>query len=207
MPRGDQGNQHWTPRANLESFTTPIPLYSGYLMKLGSNDRWQSRLFTFDGSGKRRRTPPIATYDPHVSSPFVSAPCRTQPYNPNTKWFLHIASITDIRLLPSPKSYYRCFPTLDLPRALFIQTADGRSVTLKSKKNIELERWFFVLTKMWAFQQLLQRTEEDLAATAANDAANVNVSAAAATASARVSGGTNAEEYSGLQGESGGAGG
>ncbi|KAF9542876.1 hypothetical protein EC957_001467 [Mortierella hygrophila] len=184
MPRGDRGNQHWTPRANLESFTTPFPFYSGYLMKLGSNDRWQSRLFTFDGS----------------------APCRTQPYNPNTKWFLHIATITDIRLLPSPKSYYRCFPTLDLPRALFIQTADGRSVTLKSKKNIELERWFFVLTKMWAFQQLLQRTEEDLAATAANAAAYVNLSAAAATASVRVSGGTNAEECSDRRRESGGAG-
>ncbi|KAG0056620.1 hypothetical protein BGZ90_005494 [Linnemannia elongata] len=50
MPRGDRGNQHWNPRANLESFTTPFPLYSGYLMKLGSNDRWQSRLFTFDGA-------------------------------------------------------------------------------------------------------------------------------------------------------------
>ncbi|KAF9141493.1 hypothetical protein BG015_001270, partial [Linnemannia schmuckeri] len=210
MPRGDRGNQHWAPRANLDGFTTPFPLYSGYLMKLGSNDRWQSRLFTFDGSGKRRRTPPIATYDPHVSSPFVSAPCRTQPYNPNTKWFLHIASITDIRFLPSQKSYYRCFPTTDLPRALFIQTADGRSVTLKAKKNIELERWFFVLTKMWTFQQLLQRTEEEHAATAAAAvAANANAAAnaaAAGTASARVFAGPDSGECSGRR-ESGGAGG
>ncbi|KAF9100199.1 hypothetical protein BGX23_004027 [Mortierella sp. AD031] len=179
MPRGDRGN-HWTPRANLDSFTTPFPLYSGYLLKLGSNNRWQSRLFTFDGAGKRRRTPPIATYDPHVSSPFASAPCRNQPYNPNTKWFLHIAAITDIRLLPSPKSY-RCVPSSDLSRSLFIQTADGRTLTLRAKQNIELERWFFVLTKLWAFQQLLQRTEEDLPADAAAAVAAATAVAARTT--------------------------
>ncbi|KAG0275796.1 hypothetical protein BGZ96_003616, partial [Linnemannia gamsii] len=113
-------------------------------------------------------------------------------------------SITDIRLLPSSKSYYRCFPTSDLPRALFIQTAEGRSVTLKAKKKNELERWFFVLTKMWAFQQLVQRTEEDLAATATVTAAAA--AAAAATASARVSSGTNAGECA-VRRESGGGGG
>ncbi|KAG0373009.1 hypothetical protein BGX24_012276 [Mortierella sp. AD032] len=118
MPRGDRGHQHWTQRANRDSLATPFPLYSGYLKKLGSNDRWQSRLFTFDGSGK---------------------------------------------------------------------TADGRSVTLKAKKNLELERWFFVLTKMWSFQQLLQRTEEDLAAaaataTAATEAASIAAAAASAAA-------------------------
>ncbi|KAF9134084.1 hypothetical protein BGW39_008157 [Mortierella sp. 14UC] len=124
------------------------------------------------------------------------------PYNPNTKWSLHIASITDLRLLPSPKSHHhRCFPTsADLPRALFIQTADGRSLTLKATKNIELERWFFVLAKMWAFQQLLQRTEEDLAVAAANATAATEAAAAARAGecnSRRESGGATAAAAAG----------
>lgn len=42
----------WGPRPGQDSGSIPCPLYSGHLLKLGSNDRWQSRLFTFDGSGK-----------------------------------------------------------------------------------------------------------------------------------------------------------
>ncbi|KAF9940174.1 hypothetical protein BGZ67_008215 [Mortierella alpina] len=108
--------------------------------------------------GKRPRTPPIATYDPHVSSPFVSASCHPQPYNPNTKWFLNLSSITDIRLLPSSRTY-RCFPYTDTSRSLVIQTADGRTLTLRAKKDLELERWYFVLAKIWSYQQLLLHPE------------------------------------------------
>ncbi|KAF9570282.1 hypothetical protein EC968_002001 [Mortierella alpina] len=162
LPRGDRVGQ-WDPRHALSSFSSPCPLYSGHLLKLGSNDRWQSRLFTFDGAvltcvGKRPRTPPIATYDPHVSSPFVSASCHPQPYNPNTKWFLNLSSITDIRLLPSSRTY-RCFPYTDTSRSLVIQTADGRTLTLRAKKDLELERWYFVLAKIWSYQQLLLHPE------------------------------------------------
>ncbi|KAF9905710.1 hypothetical protein EC991_001384 [Linnemannia zychae] len=89
-------------------------------------------------------------------------------------------------------------------------TADGRSLTLKAKKNIELERWFFVLTKMWAFQQLLQRTEEDLAAAAANataatEAASAAAAAASANAAVTATAAARAEECSSRR-ESGGGG-
>lgn len=49
-------SMQWTPASNRESFPSPSPLYSGHLLKLGSNDRWQSRLFTFDGSGNLEQT-------------------------------------------------------------------------------------------------------------------------------------------------------
>ncbi|KAF9359198.1 hypothetical protein BGX26_012897 [Mortierella sp. AD094] len=154
IPRGDRVAQ-WDPRQPLDSFTSPCPLYCGYLLKLGSNDRWQSRLFTFDGAvltcvGKKSRTPPIPTYDPHVSSPFVS-PIR-HPYTPNTKWFLNLTSITNIRLLSSSRTY-RCFPYNDVSRSLLIQTTDGRTLTLRAKKDLELERWYFILSKLWHHQQ------------------------------------------------------
>ncbi|KAF9435062.1 hypothetical protein BGZ76_006965 [Entomortierella beljakovae] len=157
IPRSDRVAQ-WDPRQPLDSFASPYTLYSGYLLKLGSNDRWQSRLFTFDGVvlscvGKKSRAPPVSTYDPHVSSPFASNFCHQQPYNPNTKWFLNLSSITDIRLLSSSRTF-RCFPYNDVSRSLLIQTIDGRTLTLRAKKDLELERWYFVLSKLWACQQI-----------------------------------------------------
>ncbi|KAF9324691.1 hypothetical protein BG006_000313 [Podila minutissima] len=161
-PKGDCLAQ-WDPRQTSD--TTPArPLYSGHLLKLGSNDRWQSRLFTFDGSvlicvGKRPRAPVIMTYDPYVSSPFMSPSCNPHPMNPNTKWFINIASVTDIKLLPSSKSF-RCFPYSDGSRALSIRTSDGRHLMLRANKDTELERWYFVLFKIWEFQQQLIKAEE-----------------------------------------------
>ncbi|KFH66796.1 hypothetical protein MVEG_07321 [Podila verticillata NRRL 6337] len=162
MPlKGDRLAQ-WDPQAS--DITPTRPLYSGHLLKLGSNDRWQSRLFTFDGSvlicvGKRPRAPVIMTYDPYVSSPFMSPSCNPHPMNPNTKWFINITSVTDIRLLPSSKSF-RCFPSADGSRALSIRTNDGRHLVLRANKDTELERWYFVLFKIWEFQQQLNKAEE-----------------------------------------------
>ncbi|KAG0078827.1 hypothetical protein BGZ92_001297 [Podila epicladia] len=161
-PKGDCLAQ-WDARQTSD--TTPVrPLYSGHLLKLGSNDRWQSRLFTFDGSvlicvGKRPRAPVIMTYDPYVSSPFMSPSCNPHPMNPNTKWFINISSMTDIKLLPSSKSF-RCFPYSDGSRALSIRTNDGRHLVLRANKDTELERWYFVLFKIWEFQQQLSKAEE-----------------------------------------------
>ncbi|KAG0324626.1 hypothetical protein BG004_003410, partial [Podila humilis] len=106
--------------------------------------------------GKRPRTPVIMTYDPYVSSPFMSPSCNPHPMNPNTKWFINITSVTDIRLLPSCKAA-RCFPYTDASRALSIETNDGRHLVLRASKDTELERWYFVLFKIWEFQQQLNK--------------------------------------------------
>ncbi|KAI8354366.1 hypothetical protein B0O80DRAFT_498377 [Mortierella sp. GBAus27b] len=144
-----QGRQH---------SSLPCPIYSGHLLKLGSNDRWQSRLFTFDGSvlaclGKKPKTPAIMTYDPYVSSPFVST-----SHNPNTKWFINVDSITDIKLLPTPR-IYRCFPYGDISKELSIQTNDGRNMVLRASKDVDLERWYFVLSRIWEYQQQMGKFE------------------------------------------------
>ncbi|KAF9115010.1 hypothetical protein BGX27_009229 [Mortierella sp. AM989] len=92
------------------------------------------------------------TYDPHVSSPFTSPPCSPHPLNPNTKWFINLASVTNIKLLPTTRSY-RCFPYNDNSKELSIQTNDGRNIILRASKDIELDRWYFVLSKIWEYQQ------------------------------------------------------
>ncbi|KAI1321173.1 hypothetical protein EDD11_007739 [Mortierella claussenii] len=138
-------------------------MYSGYLLKLGSNDRWQSRLFTFDGSvltciGKKPKAPVIITYDPNISSPFMSTACSPSPLNPNTKWFINIASVVDIKLLSISRPH-RCFPYMNLSKELFIRTLDGRNMVLRARKDVELERWYFLLFKIWEYQQQLSKTE------------------------------------------------
>ncbi|KAK3815364.1 MAG: hypothetical protein J3Q66DRAFT_433182 [Benniella sp.] len=94
------------------------------------------------------------TYDPHVSSPFASPSITPIAHSPNTKWFINIASITDMKLLPTP-SPYRCFPQADISKELLIQVDDGRRIVLRASKDADLERWYFVLSKIWEYQQQL----------------------------------------------------
>ncbi|KAF9107145.1 hypothetical protein BGX29_007206 [Mortierella sp. GBA35] len=113
------------------------------------------------------------TYDPYMSSPFQSPSCHPRPLNPNTKWYIEISSVTAIKLLPATRTH-RCFPYSDASRELSIQTNDGRNMILRASKDIELERWFFVLSKIWELQQQQQQLEqpagvEDVAAAYASN--------------------------------------
>ncbi|KAF9364717.1 hypothetical protein BGX34_000674 [Mortierella sp. NVP85] len=111
--------------------------------------------------GKRpKSSPAVVTYDPHVSSPFAPSSHCSQPLNRNTKWFLGLSTIIDIRLLSSVKPY-RCLPYGDnTSRTLLIKTVDGRTVTLRAKKDVELERWYFVLSKIWCHHLQLNRQQQ-----------------------------------------------
>ncbi|KAG0007604.1 hypothetical protein BGZ80_004463 [Entomortierella chlamydospora] len=94
-----------------------------------------------------------------------------RPLNPNTKWFINIASATNIRLLSITRSY-RCFPYSDSSKELSIQTSDGRNVILRASKDIELDRWYFVLSKIWENQQQKSEAPSDLPLAARNLAAH-----------------------------------
>ncbi|KFH64770.1 hypothetical protein MVEG_09501 [Podila verticillata NRRL 6337] len=60
-----------------------------------------------------------------------------------------------IKLLSSSKNV-RCFPPYtESPRTLSIELTDGRTLYLRAKKDLDLERWFFVLSKIWSLQQLI----------------------------------------------------
>ncbi|KAG0097019.1 hypothetical protein BGZ93_003559 [Podila epicladia] len=61
--------------------------------------------------------------------------------------------MSTIKLLSASKNV-RCFPHYtESPRTLSIQLTDGRTLYLRAKKELELERWFFVLSKIWFLQQ------------------------------------------------------
>ncbi|KAG9326213.1 hypothetical protein KVV02_001097 [Mortierella alpina] len=145
-----------------ESGSAPTVVYSGHLLKLGSNNRWQSRLFTFDGSvlkciGKRSRRPTIVTYDPHVSSPFASSSERLQQLEPNTKWSIDLSLVVDISLSPAAKSG-RYFMPISASKQLSLQTSDGETRLLRASKDADLERWYFVLVKIW--EQQVQQVQQ-----------------------------------------------
>ncbi|KAG0370835.1 hypothetical protein BGZ54_003557 [Gamsiella multidivaricata] len=108
--------------------------------------------------GKKLKTAVVTTYDPHVSSHFLSPSCGLQYLNPNAKWFINLASLTDIRLASISRSY-RCFPYGKMTKELSIQTNDGRNTVLRASKNVELERWYFILYKIWKYQQQLTKSE------------------------------------------------
>lgn len=48
-------NSKHDPRLHSDIASLPCPLFSGHLLKLGLSGQWQSRLFTFDGSGKKKK--------------------------------------------------------------------------------------------------------------------------------------------------------
>ncbi|KAG0242289.1 hypothetical protein BGW41_004503 [Actinomortierella wolfii] len=102
-------------------------------------------------SRKKPQAPVIMTYDPHVSSPFMSSSCQLQPMSPKTKWFINLSSVTSIKIQPPSKSF-RCFPYSHSTRAIAIQTSYGKTLLLRARKESELDRWFFVLYKMWSLQ-------------------------------------------------------
>ncbi|KAG0027119.1 hypothetical protein BGZ81_005851 [Podila clonocystis] len=63
--------------------------------------------------------------------------------------------MSTIKLFSASKNV-RCFPPYtESPRTLSIQLTDGRTLYLRAKKDLDLERWFFVLSKIWSLQQLI----------------------------------------------------
>lgn len=63
--------------------------------------------------------------------------------------------MSTIKLLSASKNF-RCFPPYtESPKTLSIQLTDGRTLYLRAKKDLDLERWFFVLSKIWSLQQLI----------------------------------------------------
>ncbi|KAG0337375.1 hypothetical protein BG000_005498 [Podila horticola] len=71
------------------------------------------------------------------------------------KWSLDLTSMSTIKLLSASKNF-RCFPPYtESPKTLSIQLTDGRTLYLRAKKDLDLERWFFVLSKIWSLQQLI----------------------------------------------------
>ncbi|KAF9425310.1 hypothetical protein BGZ94_007664 [Podila epigama] len=148
------------PKLHSDITSLPCPLFSGHLLKLGPSGQWQARLFTFDGktlvcASKRAKA---ANKDTSHYSPFITSSSTTSKRSTSMsgKWSLDLASMTSIRLLSSPYRNVRCFtPYTETPRTLSITLNDGRNLLLRAKKEIDLQRWFFVLSKIWSLHLLI----------------------------------------------------
>lgn len=153
------------------------PVFEGQLYLRTENKQWQLRLFRFDGtaftclSTRKVKLPPGTRLDPSVvnlnelvmnrsssasvTSPLLATPAKnsrvkadahTAGYYQLPKWTVNVADIAAISVLKNTKKR----PFLNQKSHCFcIRTHDDRCYVLKAQKEKDLERWLFILTKMW----------------------------------------------------------
>ncbi|KAI9319693.1 hypothetical protein BX666DRAFT_2024772 [Dichotomocladium elegans] len=217
------------PQAPLKgTHEVPVnaPIFEGhlYLQHPEKSNRWQWRLFRFDGasftclSTRKIKLPPDTTVDTpnettviqslsaqhinlsasfHTShtSPLLATPKdKTQrlvsisasgsapdllqyhQYHPQTtpnrqqqqqepflasyyqlpKWTVEIANISAISVLKSAKKKSPFGSSSSKSKCFCVRTYDGNCYVMKAQKYKDLERWLFVLTKMWKFAQTVR---------------------------------------------------
>ncbi|KAI9487639.1 MAG: hypothetical protein EXX96DRAFT_514194, partial [Benjaminiella poitrasii] len=165
-----------------EISVTSTPIFEGHLYVRIGKKQWQWRLFRFDGScftclsTRKVKLPPNTLYKQEndleaVNSSYYSfaSPLLATPKNKHKRpivndktemkyyqlpeWAIDIIHISSISLLKRTKrsalqsQYSKCFS---------IRTLDSNCVILKAQKQKDLERWLFVLTKMWKFTQAVK---------------------------------------------------
>lgn len=79
------------------------------------------------------------------------------------KWTVDISNISAVSVLkPSESNGSKAMklamlsPSQKLARCFCIRTFDGNCYIMKAQKQKDLERWLFVLTKMWKFAQAMK---------------------------------------------------
>ncbi|EPB89570.1 hypothetical protein HMPREF1544_03654 [Mucor circinelloides 1006PhL] len=99
-----------------------------------------------------------ASYDDNNSSNRNSQPIPASYYQ-LPKWTIEMINIASISLLKPKQKKSKPFkmPTATKPKSFTIRTYDGASFTLKANKQHDLERWIFVLAKMWKFAQVARQ--------------------------------------------------
>lgn len=153
---------------------TSTPIFEGHLSVRNEKKQWQWRLFRFDGScftclsTRKVKLPPHTTAmndkaedDNQFSytSPLLATPKdknkRIYGNKPELKyyqlpeWSIDVVNISSISVLKriNKRTPSKCFS---------IRTFDQRCIILKAQKQKDLERWLFVLAKMWRFTQAVK---------------------------------------------------
>jgi hypothetical protein len=152
---------------------TSTPIFEGHLSVRNDKKQWQWRLFRFDGScftclsTRKVKLPPhtILNNQPEESnqlsytSPLLATPKdknkrlygnRTElKYYQLPEWTIDVVNISSISVLKkaNKRTPSRCFS---------LRTFNHRCIILKAHKQKDLERWLFVLTKMWKFTQAVK---------------------------------------------------
>ncbi|KAK4511480.1 uncharacterized protein ATC70_012695 [Mucor velutinosus] len=99
-----------------------------------------------------------ASYDDNNSSNRNSQPISASYYQ-LPKWTIEMTNIASISLLKPKQKKSKPFkmPTTTKPKSFTIRTYDGACFLLKANKQHDLERWIFVLAKMWKFAQVTRQ--------------------------------------------------
>ncbi|KAL9551533.1 hypothetical protein MBANPS3_004202 [Mucor bainieri] len=99
-----------------------------------------------------------ASYDDNNSSNKNSQPISASYYQ-LPKWTIEMTNIASISLLKPKQKKPKTFkiPTATKPKSFTIRTYDGACFVLKANKQQDLERWMFVLAKMWKFAQVARQ--------------------------------------------------
>ncbi|KAI8367319.1 hypothetical protein BD560DRAFT_399884 [Blakeslea trispora] len=141
---------------------TTTPIFEGHLYIRNQKKQWLWRLFRFDGCyltclSKRK------VKDNNTPNPLFSTPKQLTvednkeqkiKYYQLPEWTVDISRIISISVLKRKNS--------SQPSKCFSIRSMERVVVLKAHKQKDLERWLFVLTKMWHFAQLQpQEFDED----------------------------------------------
>ncbi|KAI9284450.1 hypothetical protein BC943DRAFT_325672 [Umbelopsis sp. AD052] len=163
---------------NMRETPALSPVFEGRLYLRSENKQWQLRLFRFDGttltclSTRKLKLPPGTRLDPSVldlnelvmnrspsasvTSPLLATPAnksRTKPgadmagYYQLPKWTVNVADISAISMLKNNKRKHLFMNQNSL--CFCVRTYDDRCYVLKAQKEKDLERWLFILTKMW----------------------------------------------------------
>ncbi|KAI8047221.1 uncharacterized protein B0P05DRAFT_566576 [Gilbertella persicaria] len=134
---------------------TSTPIFEGHLYVRNDKKQWLWRLFRFDGSSftcLSKRKVKGSTSNLLLTSPkrlTVMDPPEQAKYYQLPEWTVDVAHMTSISVLKRKNSNQpsKCFS---------IRSFDGTFI-LKAHKHKDLERWLFVLTKMWSFSQQQQQ--------------------------------------------------
>ncbi|GAN02783.1 hypothetical protein MAM1_0028c02230 [Mucor ambiguus] len=99
-----------------------------------------------------------ASFDNNNSSNRSSQPISASYYQ-LPKWTIEMTNIASIALLKPKQKKSKAFkmPTATKPKSFTIRTYDGTCFVLKADKQHDLERWIFVLAKMWKFVQVARQ--------------------------------------------------
>ncbi|KAI7897202.1 uncharacterized protein EV154DRAFT_475526 [Mucor mucedo] len=141
---------------------TATPIFEGHLSVKRDKRHWQWRLFRFDGSNftclssrKVKLSNETITNSNLLATPkdknnrVIQAADENKiefKYYQSPEWMIDVVDISAISVLKKKKSTVpsKCFS---------IRTFSGQCFILKAQKQKDLERWLFVLTKMWKFTQ------------------------------------------------------
>ncbi|KAI9025958.1 hypothetical protein CLU79DRAFT_699254, partial [Phycomyces nitens] len=149
-----------------EEVPATSPVFEGHLYLRTDKKQWQWRLFRFDGSSftclstRKVKLPPNT---PSQQTKPSQEPDRVlASYYQLPKFTIDIANISAVSMLKRPaktNNHGICSAISIAPapsKCFCVRTFDGQCFVMKAQKQKDLERWLFVLTKMWNFVQAVR---------------------------------------------------